>query len=300
MNRTLRLVALALAATSFGIACAKVPYTQRRQFNVVPDVLMNQLGKQAYVDALEGQPVERKTEDAETLKKVGNRIAKVANEPDYEWTYKLIEDDTINAWCLPGGYIGVYTGILPVFKHEAGMAFVLGHEVGHAKAQHSAERLSQQLALLGGLAGLNLYLENKSKLNKQQREMLLAALGLGAEVGVLLPFSRTQESEADVIGMMYMAKAGYPPAESIDIWDRMEKASGGSNVPEFLSTHPSHENRKKNLRDWMSQAKKRYERNKLDRDTTQTLWTSSGSSGSSGSGGVKNTGGSGGQKDRPQ
>ena len=153
------------------------------------------------------------------------------------------------------------------------MAFVTGHEVGHAVAHHGAERLSQQLTMLGGLTALYLYLDDKTKMNDDQKSMLVAALGLGAEVGVLLPFSRRHEKEADIIGMMYMARAGYPPEESIEVWDRMRKIAGGSSMPAFLSTHPAHRKRKDNLRSWMRNAQKRYKRNRRDEDSQATLWT---------------------------
>lgn len=262
-----------LGALTLGAsACSRVPVTGRYQYNIIPDAIMKDLGKTAYVDTLKQSDVVKTGEDADTVEKVGKRIARVSSK-DYEWRYRLIEDDdTINAWCLPGGKIAFYTGILPVLQNEAGMAFVMGHEVAHAVAHHGAERLSQQLTLLGGLAGLQLYIDQKGGLSENQKATLLAALGIGAEVGVVLPFSRKHESEADRIGLMYMAGAGYPPAESIEIWNRMEKATGGSGVPEFLSTHPSNQSRKENLRDWMPRAKKRYQRNKVGGDPLETLW----------------------------
>jgi predicted Zn-dependent protease len=244
------------------------------QYNLVPNTLMTSLGASSYAEALQGERIERRTEDAQTLGSVGGRIAKAADEPDYAWEYSLVDDPTVNAWCLPGGYIAFYTGILPVLRNEAGMAFVMGHEVAHATARHGAERLSQQLTLFGGLAGLELVLSNETELTPQQRGIVLGAIGLGAEVGVLLPFSRTHESEADVIGMMYMAQAGYPPAESIAVWDRMDAlAPSGGGVPVFLSTHPSHEKRKAELREWLPRARKKFERNKLPHDTVATIWS---------------------------
>ena len=255
------------------VACQKVPYTGRPQFNLVPDSIMRGIGKSSYQSVLSQERVQRSGDEVQVLERVGRRISKAANEPDYDWSYTMVDKEEVNAWCMPGGYITFYTGILPVLKHEAGMAFVMGHEVGHAVAHHGAERLSQQLALIGGLAGLELYMANATEVKPKERAIILAALGVGAEVGVLLPFSRTHESEADVIGMMYMARAGYPPGESIDLWDRMERASPAS-MPAFLSTHPSNENRKQNLREWMPRAKKKFERNALDvQAVTRTLWT---------------------------
>ena len=264
----------ALLSLAVGMAaCSKTPVTGRTQFNLIPDSVMIPLGKSSYSDMLSSARVESGSRDADTLKTVGQRIATVANQPKYKWRYSLIQDDeTINAWCLPGGKIAFYTGILPVLSNEAGMAFVMGHEVGHATAHHGAERLSQQLAVLGGMAGLYLYMDKKTELSDEQKGTILAALGVGATLGVILPFSRAHEKEADVIGLMYMARAGYPPEESVKLWDRMDKLAGGSSLPTFLSTHPSNENRQANLRDWMSRAKKRYARHKRNDDTLSVRW----------------------------
>ena len=257
------------------IGCTRAPITNRYQLNVIPDPLMSSLGRTAYVEMLAGEDVNRESDDAQTLKRVGKKISKIARKPNYKWRYALIDDDdTINAWCLPGGKIAFYTGILPVLKNEAGMGFVMGHEVGHAMAHHSAERLTQQATVLGGMAALYLYLDKNSDMPRNTQDMLLAALGLGLEVGVLLPFSRKHEKEADIIGMMYMARAGYPPDEGIKVWTRMGKEAGKSALPSFLSTHPSHNQRKQNLREWLPSAKKRYARNRTDRDTLRTLWAS--------------------------
>lgn len=269
-TRSLGLCALLLTLTATG--CRRVEGTGRLQYNIIPESLMQNIGKTAYQDTLSSSDVEKTGEDAETLSRVGKRIAKVTNK-DYDWRYRLIDDhDTVNAWCMPGGKIAFYTGILPVLDNESGMAFVMGHEVGHAVARHGAERLSQQLTLLGGLAGLTLYIDKKSEMSDEKKAIIIAALGAGAEVGVLLPFSRKHESEADQLGLMYMASAGYPPSESIEVWDRMDKIAGGSKLPEFLSTHPSNKTRKEDLRDLMPRAKKRYERNKLSGNLTKSLW----------------------------
>jgi predicted Zn-dependent protease len=279
---SIRAFAAVTAALSFVIACQKVPFTDRTQFNLVPDSLMRGIGQSSYTSTLSDARLEKKGEDYDILSKVGRKISRSANEPDYDWSFSLIDDaETINAWCLPGGYIAFYTGILPVLRNEAGMAFVMGHETAHATAHHGAERMSQQLALLGGMAGLELFLSDATKLKPQQRSAVLAAVGLGAEVGFILPFSRTHESEADVIGMMYMARAGYPPEESTELWDRMEKLSPSS-TPAFLSTHPSNDRRKDNLRDWLPQAKKKYERNKVSYDSEAPLWAGTGGGGKAG------------------
>jgi predicted Zn-dependent protease len=264
------LISLSLLATT---ACTRAPVTQRAQLNVIPDPLMRSLGKSAYDEMLVGLDLEKKSEDSKTLNKVGKKISRIASKPKYGWRYSLIDDDeTINAWCLPGGKIAFYKGILPVLKNEAGMGFVMGHEVGHAVAHHSAERLTQQATVLGGLTVLYMHLDKNTDLPEESKNILMAALGVGLEVGIMLPFSRKHEKEADIIGMMYMARAGYPPEEAVQVWSRMRKQAGKTGVPTFLSTHPSHNQRKQNLRDWLPQAKKRYARNKLERDTQATLW----------------------------
>ena len=279
--KTSRILALGTGCAALAVAaCQKVPYTGRRQLNLIPSGIMNSVGQSSYAATLSEAHVQKRGEDNETLQRVGGRISKVASEPKFAWEFSLLDEDEINAWCLPGGYIAFYTGILPVLANESGMAFVMGHEVAHATAHHGSERLSQQLTLLGGLVGLELYLANQTELTPEQRGILLASIGLGAEVGVMLPFSRSHEAEADIIGMMYMAEAGYPPEESKELWDRMEAVSP-STVPAFLSTHPSNDRRKANLQEWMPEARKKYERNKLGGDPLATLWAGGGASGGS-------------------
>lgn len=275
LSSSTRVLILAGATAVIAAACIKVPYTGRRQFNLVPDSIMNGLGADTYTTMLQGQPLRTDGRDATILTRVGQRIAQVAHKPKYDWQFRLIEEDTLNAWCLPGGKIGFYTGILPVLKNEAGMAFVMGHEVGHATARHGSERLSQNLAMVGGLSVLDAYLAGEAKLSDQQRGLVLGALGVGAQVGVMLPFSRKHESEADVIGLMYMASAGYPPEESIVVWDRMGAAAKGPRPPAFLSTHPTNAKRQEVLRDWMDLATKRYQRHRLAGDMQATIWDGS-------------------------
>ena len=252
--------------------CSRTPVTERRQLNILPDKVMTPLGTRTYKEMLGGQPVAGSGDDVARLRTVGKRIAKVANRPDFKWRFNLIEDKkTVNAWCLPGGKIAFYEGILPVLRNEAGMAFVMGHEVAHATARHGAERVTQQLAVFGGLAALYAFVDRKTEMTQEQKNVLIAALGVGATVGVQLPFSRKHEKEADIIGLMYMARAGYPPGESVKVWDRMRRKAGGGG-PAFLSTHPSHEKRQENLADWLPRARKRYQRNQQPGDMREVVW----------------------------
>ncbi len=268
-----RALALSVGLGVVVAACFKVPYTNRKSINLVPDKLMINLSASSYGELLQAEKLTKKGEDKELLDRVGKRIAHQADRKDYAWEYSLINDDeTVNAWALPGGKIAFYTGIQPILKNEAGMAFVMGHEVGHAIARHGAERMSQQLVLFGGLAGAYALLESNTKLSTEQNVAILAAAGAVAEVGLILPFSRSHESEADVIGAMYMAGAGYPPEEAVKLWGRMERKTGGAGVPAFLSTHPANNKRQEVIREWLPRAEKRYERNKLTKDTLSKRW----------------------------
>jgi predicted Zn-dependent protease len=273
MRRISFQLSAAVLAAYAALACTKVPVLGRRQLNLIPDAVMLPLGASAYQSTLAGLKVLERGEQNETLQGVGERLAAVAGSQRYDWEFALVNDDeTANAWALPGGKVAVYTGLLPICENEAGLAFITAHELGHVVARHGSERLSQQLAVLGGLAGLYLYMDDRDQLSRDQQAIVLAAAGAGAELGLVLPFSRKHEREADIIGMMYMAGAGYPPKQAVEIWERMDAAGSGSSLPAFLSTHPSHGDRQDNLREWLPRARRRYERNALDRDTTETLW----------------------------
>jgi metalloendopeptidase OMA1, mitochondrial len=164
-----------------------------------------------------------------------------ASGAKFDWEFKLIESDQVNAFCLPGGKIGVYTGILKVAKANAGLAAILGHEVAHATAKHGAERVSQSLATAGTMMAAGAAFKDS-----KYRNVIMGAMGVGTQFGVLLPYGRTQETEADTIGLRYMARAGYEPSESVTLWERMAKQGGGA-PPEFLSTHPDSKRRAKDL-----------------------------------------------------
>jgi predicted Zn-dependent protease len=238
-------------------ACATVPVTGRKSLILIPEGEEMGLGADSYQQVLSKSDVVASGPEHDMVVRVGQRIAKVCDRPDYAWEFNLIrEDATLNAFCLPGGKVAVYTGILRVTQSEAGLATVMGHEIAHAIARHGGERMTDQLALQLGGVGLATLMKEKSP---AAREMVLAAYGVGGQVGVLLPFGRSQESEADHIGLIYMARAGYDPREALSFWQRMESLASGQAPPEWLSTHPSHGRRIQDLGKWMPEAVREYE-----------------------------------------
>lgn len=239
-----------------GFGCATVPYTKRSQLILLSESEEMQLGVAAYQEVLKKEDVVHDPAFTEPLRKVGERIARVANKPEYDWEFNVIDDPTqVNAFALPGGKVAVYTGLYPVAQDEAGLAVVIGHEVAHALARHGAERMSQGLVAQLAAVGLSVAVGDASPATQSA---VMQAFGLGAQVGVLLPFGRAQESEADHIGMILMAKAGYDPAAALKLWQRMEARASSGAPPEFLSTHPSYQTRQKNIRSWMAEAERYY------------------------------------------
>jgi len=244
--------------------CATNPYTERGQLLLVSSDYEMQLGTQAYQEVLKDPKVRLSQEPKEVdpVKRVADRIIAAAKRSKYaetaqrfDWQVSVIKDDkTQNAFALPGGKIAVYTGIFPVAKNEAGLAAIMGHEVTHALARHGAERMSQGIVAQVGLIGTAIALQTQGAGSETSRAAM-AAFGLGTQVGVLLPFSRKHESEADYIGLLLAAQAGYDPQEAVRVWERMERAGGGQ-PPEFLSTHPSHGTRIEQLQEWMPEALK--------------------------------------------
>lgn len=245
-----------LGALLLMVACATNPYTGRRQLMLIDEGSERQLGDQAYQEVLAKYRVSEDPAAVDPLRRVGHRIAAAAARSDFDWEFNALEDKTVNAFCLPGGKIAFFTGIYPVLQDEAGMAFVMGHEVAHALLRHGAERVSQNM--LTGVAGamLNAYVGSKYP---EKAEYVMAAYGVATGVGILLPYSRRHESEADAIGVELMAKAGYDPRASVAVWRRMA-AAGGAQPPEFLSTHPSHESRIRDLEARMEGALALYQR----------------------------------------
>jgi predicted Zn-dependent protease len=262
-SRIVRAVLLAILGAALFIqpGCKTAPITGRHQLALVGQAQMLQLGDQAYQQALSEATIERDPAINAMVQRVGTRIVQAAAVDskevlDFKWEFTVLKDDkTVNAWCLPGGKVAVYTGILKVTQDEPGLATVLGHEIAHATAHHGEERVSQGLLLQGGEQALGAALSMK---DPQTASAVMAALGLGANVGIVLPFSRKQESEADHIGLVYMARAGYDPKEAIAFWQRMLQMAGGGSMPAFLSDHPASEQRIKDLQQELPEAEKQF------------------------------------------
>jgi Zn-dependent protease with chaperone function len=247
----------ALAGLAALAACVTNPYTGRDQFLLTTEEQEVQLGVQGYQEVLSGERLSKDPRETEPVRKVGQRIAAAAKRADFRWEFNtIVDDETVNAWCMPGGKIAFYTGIFPALKDEAGMAFVMGHEVSHALLRHGGERISQNLAaeVIGGLLAAGIGGKDEKK-----QALVLGCFGLAAGLGVLLPFSRSHESEADALGLKLMAQAGYDPRQGVEVWRRMA-ALGGGGTPEFLSTHPSHETRIADLEARMPEALAIYEK----------------------------------------
>ena len=262
MNR----VIFFLATTLFLFACSTVPITGRKQFNMMPAGEMLAMSNQQYNEFLKEHKKSNNQEATAMVKKVGKNIQQAVTKflvehdqagllEGYDWEFNLVEDSQANAWCMPGGKVVVYTGILPITKNENGLAVVMGHEIAHAIAEHGSERMSQELIRqLGGMA-LSAALSEKPE---QTRAIWLTAYGLGSQVGVMLPYSRLHESEADHLGLIFMAMAGYDPNGAVEFWKRMQNMNNAAKPPEFLSTHPSDQTRIRNLQNWLPEAMKFY------------------------------------------
>jgi len=231
--------------------CATAPITGRTQLLIVPESDEIALGLKSYQEVLSKAKLSKDPQVNVQVKRVGTRIASVANRPDYKWEFSVIDDPkTANAFALPGGKVAVYTGLLPYTKDDNGLAFVIAHEVAHAIARHGGERMSEQLFIQLGQQGLNLAIANKSAAAVQAINL---GYGLGTQLGVTLPFSRAQELEADHIGLILMAKAGYDPREAPKFFERMMTGQSKKNL-EFLSTHPADERRIQELKNLIPQA----------------------------------------------
>lgn len=217
------------------------------------------LGLQSYRQILSREQVIGSGEQVNTIRMIGDRIAQAAaaDDPGFNWEYNLVQSDQANAFALPGGKVAVYTGILPVAQNVDGLAVIMGHEIAHAIARHGAERMAyQKLTQLGTMAaGMSV-----SGMDRGQQQMVMAALGAGAKFGLLLPFSRDHESEADYIGLIYLARACFDPLEAPKLWERMGQ-QGGQAPPEFMSTHPNSSTRVRQFEQWMPEALEIYAQN---------------------------------------
>ncbi len=237
------------------VACETVPYTGRRQLQLISADEETQLGIQSYGQILSKATLSTDTAKNAMVRSVGSRIAAASELTRYSWEFRVVQDDQqANAFALPGGKVAVYTGILPITRDETGLAAVLGHEIAHVVAHHGGERISQQAAV----QGITDILAGMTSGSPATVQLVSAALGAGTSVGLLLPWSRQQESEADHIGLILMAKAGYDPGATVGLWQRMQQAAQGRKSPEFLSTHPSATTRIEQIRAWLPEAMKYY------------------------------------------
>jgi len=244
------------------LSCATNPFTGKKTMALVPNDQLFPTAFAQYDQFLSENKVVKGTKDAEMITRVGQRIAVAAERwlnangyqgylNDYKWEYNLVQDKTVNAWCMPGGKIVFYTGILPIAANETGVAAIMGHEVAHALANHGQQRMSAGLLQQAGAIGLNVALQDDENLGLYNQ-----AFGIATTIGGMLPFSRAHETEADKIGLYIMAIAGYNPDEAAELWKRMKANSGGQAPPEFLSTHPSNDTRIANLQALAPTAKK--------------------------------------------
>jgi predicted Zn-dependent protease len=253
---------LPLILLTLVLACETVPITGREQLSLIPASQILPMSFDEYKGFLSKHPVVEQGEEAAMVTRVGKRIQGAVERyfaeqnlssrlKGYQWEFHLVQDKEANAWCMPGGKVVVYTGILPITKDENGLAVVLGHEIAHAVANHGGERMSQALLVeMGGLTLDAALSQNPGKTNG----MFLAAYGLGAQVGVLLPYSRLHESEADHLGLIFMAMAGYDPRGAVTFWERMMANKQGAAPPEFMSSHPADARRIENIRKLLPEA----------------------------------------------
>jgi len=246
--------------------CSSVPLTGRKQFSIIPASEMNSLAATSYKETLATSTLSTNVEQTDMIKRTGSRISKAVEQylrdnnrsaaiSGFQWEFNLIDDPSVNAWCMPGGRVAFYTGILPICQNEAGIAVVMGHEIAHAVANHSGERMTHQLMTQLGGTGLSMALQEKPQMTQQ---IALSVFGVGSQVVAVLPYSRKHEFEADKMGLIFMAMAGYDPHEAPKFWERMKAASGGSAPPQFLSTHPSDTKRISELQAAIPEAMKYY------------------------------------------
>ncbi|HZW78814.1 MAG TPA: M48 family metallopeptidase [Flavobacteriaceae bacterium] len=258
---TIKTISYGIVMAAITLGCATNPFTGEKTLSLVPNSTLFPMAFQQYNQFLSENKVISGTAEAAMVDRVGRNIATAAEKylrangygdylKEYRWEYKLVQSPEVNAWCMPGGKIVVYSGIMPIAKDEAGLAAIMGHEVAHALANHGQQRMSAgQLQQLGAVAG-NLALAK----HPENQQIFNTAYGLGTNLGVMLPFSRSHESEADKIGLLLMAIAGYEPMAAAELWQRMQAQEKGT-PPEFLSTHPSSTTRINNITSWVPAVK---------------------------------------------
>lgn len=264
----LTLTTLFLATLLVVAGCATVAVTGRQQLNLVSNEELIPMSAQQYSDVIKKGPLSTNVEQTAMIRRVGVNIQKAVERymanagksselAGFSWEFNLIDDPkTVNAWCMPGGKVAFYTAILPICKDETGVAIVMGHEVAHAIANHGRERMSQQMAAQMGLSVLSVAMGQNPTMSQ---DLLMQAVGAGTQLG-MLKFSRQHESEADHMGLIFMAMGGYDPNQAPLFWERMSSMSGGQQPPEFLSTHPSHETRIQDLKGWIPEAMQYYKK----------------------------------------
>ena len=256
-----------IAVFQFTTSCSTVPLSGRSQLNLLPESELMAMSVTSYGDFLSENKLSANQEQTAMVKRVGGKIASAVERylnqnglgsrvADYKWEFNLVDEATPNAWCMPGGKVVVYSGILPITQTEAGLAVVMGHEIAHAIARHGNERMSQAMLIETGGLALSTALQSKPQ---ETQSLFMTAYGLGTTVGVSLPYSRSHESEADHLGLIFMAMAGYNPEEAVTFWQRMEQ-SAGQKPPEFLSTHPADQTRIENLKKFMPEALSYYKK----------------------------------------
>lgn len=251
LKRLIGISSLAALLAVLIFSCQTVPVTGRKQLILLSAPEENRMGITAYRQILKEEKLSKNRRINTMVKRVGRRIARVAKRPDFKWEFRVVEKDIANAFALPGGKVAVYTGILKYTQTADGLAVVMSHEIAHALARHGGERVSRSMISQLGLTAVQVGLGNNDP-------AIMQGIALAYGVGVDLPFNRAQESEADHIGLILMAKAGYDPQEAIPFWQRMERGKGGQGPPEFLSTHPSGSTRISQIKEWLPEAMPHY------------------------------------------
>tara|TARA_B100000427_G_scaffold282565_1_gene254403 strand:+ start:265 stop:1086 length:822 start_codon:yes stop_codon:yes gene_type:complete len=264
VNRRNFIQLLGCGCISVGLhSCSTAPITDRRQFKILPESKLNAQAAQIYEKVKEKEKMSEDINTLNLIKKIGSKIENSISEyfhrenlddptSNFQWEYILIENKKVkNAWCMPGGKIAVYTGILDVTKNKNGLAAVMGHEIAHAVAKHSVERASRGVLLKTGTSLINI--ATRGKLSQINRATGMDTVGLLSSIGIMNPFNRKQETEADYLGMIFSSLSGYDIRETVKVWERMKEANKGKEPPEFMSTHPSSTNRINNITEWIGE-----------------------------------------------